>query len=76
MSDVGGQRKVPVMVLSGFLGSGKTTFLRHLVSQQSENEKERAMRVAVIQNEFGEAIGIEKVRFEIFLLDIFSLSYK
>jgi G3E family GTPase len=46
---------VPVMVLTGFLGSGKTTFLRYLLSKQSEK------KIAVIQNEFGESIGIEEV---------------
>jgi len=48
------EKKVPVTVLSGFLGSGKTTFLRHILTVQSEK------KIAVIQNEFGESIGIEE----------------
>lgn len=48
MSDL----RVPVTVLTGFLGSGKTTLLNHTLSKQ------HGMRIAVIENEFGE-IGID-----------------
>ena len=44
--------KVPVTIVTGFLGSGKTTMLRHLLEQA------RGKRVAVIVNEFGE-LGID-----------------
>jgi len=40
--------RLPVTVLSGFLGSGKTTLMNHLL--ESMNRK----RVAVIENELGE----------------------
>ncbi|CAM9226310.1 unnamed protein product [Ectocarpus sp. 6 AP-2014] len=40
--------KVPVTILTGFLGSGKTTMLNHLLHVQREK------RIAVIENEFGE----------------------
>lgn len=40
--------KIPVTILSGFLGAGKTTFLNHLLQ---ENE---GTRYAIIENEFGE----------------------
>ena len=39
---------IPVTILSGFLGAGKTTFLNHLLQ---ENE---GTRYAIIENEFGE----------------------
>ncbi|MFQ3585518.1 MAG: cobalamin biosynthesis protein CobW [Cyanobacteriota bacterium] len=44
--------KIPVTVITGFLGSGKTTLIRHLL----QNPEGR--RIAVIVNEFGE-IGID-----------------
>ena len=47
--------RVPVTILSGFLGSGKTTFLRHVLSVQPST------KFAIIQNEFGESTGIEEV---------------
>ena len=45
--------KIPVTVISGFLGSGKTTLVRHLL------ENANGRRLAVIVNEFGE-LGIDK----------------
>jgi G3E family GTPase len=45
-------RKIPVTVISGYLGSGKTTFLNHILSGQ------RGRKVAIIVNEFGE-VGID-----------------
>ena len=46
------RRKIPVTVLTGFLGSGKTTVLNALVKNQA------LRRTAVIINEFGE-IGLD-----------------
>ncbi len=43
---------IPVSVLTGFLGSGKTTVLNHLV------RSERMSRALVIINEFG-AVGLD-----------------
>ena len=43
---------IPVSILTGFLGSGKTTMLRHLLGQPE------FARTAVIINEFGE-IGLD-----------------
>ncbi|MBR0836938.1 GTP-binding protein [Bradyrhizobium manausense] len=44
--------RIPVHVLTGFLGSGKTTFLRHLLDEPSLAD------IAVIINEFGE-VGLD-----------------
>ena len=43
---------IPVLIISGFLGSGKTTLIRHLLGDPRLGE------VAVIVNEFGE-VGID-----------------
>ncbi len=44
--------KIPVTVITGFLGSGKTTTLRHLL------QNNQGRRLAVLVNEFGE-VGID-----------------
>ncbi|MGJ3253333.1 MAG: cobalamin biosynthesis protein CobW [Elainellaceae cyanobacterium] len=44
--------KIPVTVITGFLGAGKTTLVRHLL-QNAEGR-----RIAVLVNEFGE-VGID-----------------
>jgi G3E family GTPase len=43
---------IPVTILTGFLGSGKTTLLNYILKQAHSH------RIAVIENEFGEA-GID-----------------
>ena len=48
-------RKVPALVVSGFLGSGKTSLVRHLL----EEAQRAGERIAVISNEFGE-LGIDR----------------
>ena len=45
------KKKIPVIVISGFLGSGKTTFLRYLL-------KESKKKFGLIINEFGD-VGID-----------------
>ena len=45
---------VPVTVLTGFLGSGKTTLMNHIL-----NDTSHGMKFAVIENEFG-AVGIDE----------------
>lgn len=49
------EKPIPVLVVSGFLGSGKTTLVRHLL----EDAQLRGERIAVISNEFG-ALGIDR----------------
>jgi len=41
---------LPVIIISGFLGAGKTTLIRHLLSAAPE----LALRIALIVNEFGD----------------------
>jgi G3E family GTPase len=48
-------RRVPALVLSGFLGSGKTTVVQRLLADAAE----RGVRVALISNELGE-LGIDR----------------
>jgi cobalamin biosynthesis protein CobW len=47
--------KIPALVVSGFLGSGKTTLVRNLL----EAAQREGIRIAVISNELGE-LGIDR----------------
>jgi cobalamin biosynthesis protein CobW len=47
-------KRVPVLLVSGFLGSGKTTLVRHLLA----DARCAGRRAAVVSNEFGE-LGID-----------------
>ena len=47
-------RKPDVLILSGFLGSGKTTILMQLISHLSEKHG-AGYRIAIIENEIGSA---------------------
>ena len=49
MSDLA---KIPVTVVTGFLGAGKTTLIRHLIESSKDH------RLAVIVNEFGD-VGVD-----------------
>lgn len=48
-----GSSKIPVTVITGFLGSGKTTLINRILTE------EHGIRFAIIENEFGE-IGIDQ----------------
>ncbi|MBT7485497.1 MAG: cobalamin biosynthesis protein CobW, partial [Rhodospirillales bacterium] len=45
-------RKIPVTVITGFLGAGKTSLIRHLL------ENAGGRRLALVINEFGD-IGVD-----------------
>jgi cobalamin biosynthesis protein CobW len=47
--------KIPALVVSGFLGSGKTSLVRHLLERAQAED----MRIAVVSNELG-ALGIDR----------------
>lgn len=46
-------RKIPATIVTGFLGAGKTSLIRHLLSES------RGRRIALIINEFGD-LGIDR----------------
>ncbi|MFK7895101.1 MAG: GTP-binding protein [Myxococcota bacterium] len=54
-SDPDATRRVPALVLSGFLGSGKTTLVQRLLA----DAQKRGIRIALISNELGE-LGIDR----------------
>lgn len=47
-------KKIPVTIITGFLGAGKTTFLDYILTES------HGKKIAVIQNEFGSRIGLEE----------------
>ena len=53
MSVIGGGLRTKCSILTGFLGAGKTTLVNHILSCKSHE-----MRIAVIENEFGE-VGVD-----------------
>jgi cobalamin biosynthesis protein CobW len=46
------KRKIPATVITGFLGAGKTTLVRHLIANN------QGRRIALIVNEFGD-VGVD-----------------
>ena len=50
--EVSMQRRIPATVITGFLGAGKTTLIRHLL------ENANGRRIALIVNEFGD-VGVD-----------------
>jgi G3E family GTPase len=47
--------RVPALIVAGYLGSGKTTLVRHLLAQAQRD----GVRLAIVSNEFGDT-GIDK----------------
>lgn len=52
------QVHIPALVVSGFLGAGKTTLIRNLLKDAQKN----GCRMAVVSNEFG-ALGVDQALF-------------
>ena len=48
----GGQQRTSCSILTGFLGSGKTTLVNHILRGR------HGLKIAVIENEFGE-VGVD-----------------
>ena len=46
----------PVTILSGFLGSGKTTLIQYILQSPDHGK-----RIAVIENEFGDGLSVESL---------------
>jgi cobalamin biosynthesis protein CobW len=55
VSDTSAAKRIPALVVGGYLGSGKTTLVRRLLDQARHN----GVRAAVISNEFGE-LGVDQ----------------
>ena len=53
MSTLGGDTRVPVTVLTGFLGAGKTTLVNRILTEN------HGKRIAVVENEYNE-VSIDK----------------
>lgn len=62
-------RKTKLLVVTGFLGSGKTSFLKFLLEKYSDNQK-----IAVIQNEFSglniDAVELKNTKWKFELVEI------
>lgn len=52
------KRKIPITIITGFLGSGKSTMLNYLTNHLLQNKQN--LKIAVIMNEFGDTLDIEK----------------
>ena len=62
-------RPIPITLVSGWLGSGKTTFLNHLLTDAISSGR----RIAVLQNEFGD-IGLDGALLEGAIAGLYELS--
>ena len=53
-SDEDDRPPVPVTIITGFLGAGKTSLLRHVLTEP------HGLKIAVVQNEMSAAVGLEE----------------
>ena len=51
-------KKLPITIITGFLGSGKSTMLNYLTNHLVQNKQD--LKIAVIMNDFGDTLDIEK----------------
>lgn len=66
-------KKVTIHIVSGFLGSGKTSFLRKILLGQEANKK--SLKLALIENEFGKiALDATIIRNEASDLQLYELA--
>ena len=56
--NVNPDKKLPITIITGFLGSGKSTMLNYLTNHLVQNKQD--LKIAVIMIEFGDTLDIEK----------------
>ena len=56
--NVNPDKKLPITIITGFLGSGKSTMLNYLTNHLVQNKQD--LKIAVIMNDFGDTLDIEK----------------
>ena len=50
---------IPITIVSGFLGAGKTTLINHALAQSPFSKEE----IIIIENEFGQT-GVDQIHFQ------------
>lgn len=59
------EKPIPLSIVTGFLGSGKTTFLEHILSSPSLDlfslDSDERPRIAVVMNEFAPGSSVERL---------------